>query len=126
MVVIQARPRRKHSGGLYRSTLSKRTHMIGRTPSMTKIGSGGRTTAISTKGGGKKDRVLETNVANLYDPKTKKHAQAKIQTVKDNPANRNFIRRNIITKGAIIVTDKGEARVTSRPGQDGAVNAVLL
>jgi small subunit ribosomal protein S8e len=31
-----------------------------------------------------------------------------------------------MTKGAIIETEMGKAKVTSRPGQDGVVNAVLL
>ncbi|RLF79472.1 30S ribosomal protein S8e, partial [Thermococci archaeon] len=42
------------------------------------------------------------------------------------PANRQYVRRNIITKGAIIQTEIGKAIVTSRPGQDGVVNAVLI
>jgi len=36
------------------------------------------------------------------------------------------VRRNIITKGAVIKTEKGPARVTSRPGQHGIINAILL
>ena len=44
----------------------------------------------------------------------------------DSPANRHFIRRNIMTKGIIIETDKGKAKITSRPDQDGIVNAVLI
>ncbi|MCE4622698.1 MAG: 30S ribosomal protein S8e, partial [Desulfurococcales archaeon] len=32
----------------------------------------------------------------------------------------------IIVKGAIIETTEGKAIVTSRPGQDGVVNAVLI
>ncbi|MFB6184110.1 MAG: 30S ribosomal protein S8e, partial [Haloarculaceae archaeon] len=44
----------------------------------------------------------------------------------ENPSNPNYARRNIITKGAIIETSEGRARVTSRPGQDGQVNAVLV
>ncbi|MFA7072263.1 MAG: 30S ribosomal protein S8e, partial [Methanoculleus sp.] len=31
-----------------------------------------------------------------------------------------------LTRGAIIRTDIGRARIVSRPGQDGVVNAVLL
>jgi small subunit ribosomal protein S8e len=31
-----------------------------------------------------------------------------------------------VTKGAIIQTEIGKARVTSRPGQSGAINAVLI
>jgi len=42
------------------------------------------------------------------------------------PSNREYAKRNIITKGAIIQTSEGKARVTSRPGQDGVVNAVLI
>ncbi|MDO5821049.1 MAG: 30S ribosomal protein S8e, partial [Methanobrevibacter sp.] len=33
---------------------------------------------------------------------------------------------NIITKGAIVETEIGNAKVTSRPGQDGIINGVLL
>jgi small subunit ribosomal protein S8e len=31
-----------------------------------------------------------------------------------------------VTKGAVIETGEGRARVTSRPGQTGQVNAVLV
>jgi small subunit ribosomal protein S8e len=47
-------------------------------------------------------------------------------TVTENPANKNFVRRNILTKGAVVATDLGKAKITSRPGQDGEVNAILL
>ncbi|MEM3023047.1 MAG: 30S ribosomal protein S8e, partial [Candidatus Bathyarchaeia archaeon] len=43
-----------------------------------------------------------------------------------NPANVDYQRRGIVTKGAIISTPLGKAKVTSRPGQDGVLNAVLL
>jgi len=36
------------------------------------------------------------------------------------------MRRSILTKGAIIKTEIGDARITNRPGQDGIINAVLL
>jgi small subunit ribosomal protein S8e len=44
----------------------------------------------------------------------------------ENPANPHYVRRNIITKGAVIKTELGNAKVTSRPGQDGVVNAALI
>jgi len=31
-----------------------------------------------------------------------------------------------MTKGTIIKTDKGAARITNRPGQEGCINAVLI
>jgi len=36
------------------------------------------------------------------------------------------MRRNILTRGAVIKTEIGDARITNRPGQDGVVNAILL
>jgi small subunit ribosomal protein S8e len=125
MAIIQARSHRKPTGGQYRSILPRRRHMTGRLPSMTKLG-GDRRKQVQTKGGGMKLRALNIEIANLLDPKTKKAGKAKISNVIENPANRYFVRRNILTKGTVIVTDKGKARVTSRPGQDGIVNAVLI
>ena len=52
--------------------------------------------------------------------------KVKILRILDTPANREFAKRDIIVKGSIIETEKGRAIVTSRPGQDGIVNAILL
>jgi small subunit ribosomal protein S8e len=38
----------------------------------------------------------------------------------------DYDRRGVITKGAEIETKIGLARVTSRPGGDGVINAVLI
>jgi small subunit ribosomal protein S8e len=77
-------------------------------------------------GGARKTRLLSSNIANVFNPKTKKSVKLKILNVVGNPANRYFVRRNIMTKGSIIVTEQGKARVTSRPGQEGTINAVLV
>jgi small subunit ribosomal protein S8e len=71
-------------------------------------------------------RLQRSNVACVTDPKTGTSKTAKIETVKENKANLHYTRRNIITKGAVIKTELGEAVVTNRPGQDGMINAVLL
>lgn len=55
-----------------------------------------------------------------------KVTRSKIIRVKRSPANRDYERRGVITRGAIIETDAGEARVTSKPTDDGVVNAVLV
>jgi small subunit ribosomal protein S8e len=124
MVIVQDRSLRKPTGGRNTSTRAKRKHMIGSRPSMTVIGAT-RLRSRRAKGGAKKSGLLSTDKVNLYDPKTKKHAVVKISTVKDNAANRNFIRRNIMTKGTVIETEKGQAVITSRPGQEKMINAVL-
>ncbi|MFQ5951233.1 MAG: 30S ribosomal protein S8e [Candidatus Geothermarchaeales archaeon] len=63
--------------------------------------------------------------ANLLDPSTKKISKTKSLKTLKNGASRDYERRGVITKGAMIETEQGPARVTSRPGQDGVVNAVL-
>jgi len=69
--------------------------------------------------------LRSTKSANVYDPSTKKVVKANIIRVKANPANRDYERRGVITKGATIETELGLAQVTSRPSTDGSVNAVL-
>ena len=77
-----------------------------------------------TLGNNSKMILLADNVANVIEKgKSKK---VKILSVLKNTADPQFVRRNIVTKGALIQTELGEARVTSRPGQAGTVNAVLV
>ncbi len=68
-------------------------------------------------------RAAFANVTKISSGETKK---IKIETVAENGANPNYVRRNLLTKGAIIKTEIGNARIMSRPGQDGVINAVLL
>ena len=126
MVITHARSKRKVTGGRYIDARKKRLAETGREPSMTKIDEKKKLKMMRTRGANTKQRLLRTNIANLYDPKSKKYEKVLIKTVVENSANRNFIRRNIMTKGAIIDTEKGQAKVTSRPGQDGIINAVLI
>lgn len=64
--------------------------------------------------------------ANVHDTETGRSRKVKILRVVSNRSNRDFERRGVITKGAVIETEMGKAVVTSRPGQDGVINAVLL
>ena len=126
MVIIQkGRLKKKPSGGRYRQGRSKRKHEIGRSPAHTKIGRQ-KIKTIRTKGGSCKTKVLEVKFANVLNSKDKKYSKADVIRVLECPANRHFVRRNIIVKGTIIETSIGKARVTSRPGQSGTVNAVLV
>ena len=126
MVLDQSRSVRKSSGGRFKPQHGKKKHAMGRTPTLPKIDTKTVKKNDRVRGGDIKLRVLRTNEVNLYDAKTKTHVKAQMKTVVDNPANRHYVRRNILTKGTIIQTDKGNARITSRPSQDGCVNAVLV
>ena len=119
----QGRSTRKRTGGRLKHASNKKRHQLGREPAETTVGDT-RVQFIDSRGTEKKIRALSTNVAQVADDG--EVTEATIEDVIDNPSNVNYARRNIVTKGAIIETSAGRARVTSRPGQTGGVNAVLV
>jgi len=123
--VYQGRDWRKETGRRLTPHRKKRKYELGRFPTYTRLGEENIVT-IRTKGGNVKVRVYKTMYANVHDPKTGQTKKVKILAVVKNPADRNLDRMKVITKGTIIETELGTAKVTSRPGQDGTVNAVLI
>jgi small subunit ribosomal protein S8e len=125
MALWQGKSQRKPSGGRLRFARKKRRFEIGRDAEYTYLGET-RSESFRVTGGNAKARMLKASYANVVDPATNKVQKSKILTVKENAANPNYVQRNIINRGAIIQTEAGLAKVTSRPGQDGAINAVLV
>lgn len=125
MVVFQGKGKRSPKGSRYKRYGDYKKYELGRLPSFTGLGKK-HIQNIRTLGGNRKLRLLSEEFVNVVDPKTKKAQKVKIKDTTENPANRHFVRRNIMTKGAIIETEIGKAKITSRPGQDGVVNAVLI
>jgi small subunit ribosomal protein S8e len=121
----QGSSRRKVTGGKVIAARGKRKFEMGRESAETRISETKRKN-ISTMGGNRKVRLLQCNIANITNPKDGKTVTATIETVVDNTANKHYVRRNILTRGSVIRTALGTAKVTSRPGQDGVVNAVLI
>lgn len=123
-MISRLRGRRKVTGGRYRRRTKKLRHIAGN-PTHTLLG---KEKKIKVRGRSKaiKQRILRAETANVYNPKTKKYEKLKILTIVENLANRHFVRRNILTKSAIIKTEKGNAKVVSRPSQDGVINAILV
>ncbi|MBC7128228.1 MAG: 30S ribosomal protein S8e [Thermoplasmatales archaeon] len=119
------RSRRKETGGIYRQARKKRKYEIGRDPILPLIGED-KLKKIRVRGGNYKVMVVSTKHANVTNPKTGETKKVEIKDVVENPANPHYVRRDIITKGAIILTEIGKAKVTSRPGQHGCINAVLM
>ena len=125
MARAQHKSKRSPTGGKYKDARKKKQFELGREPTLTVIGEK-RLKKIRVMGGDTKYLLLAADTANVVDPKTNKCFKSKITNVVENPANRNYIRRNILTKGTVIETEKGKAKVMSRPGQEGTINAVLL
>jgi len=114
----------KRTGGRRRANHKKRKHELGNAPTETTVGEQ-KLKVVETRGGNTKVRAIEHDTATVATDDGETVSTA-IENVAENDADPNYVRRNIITKGAIIETQEGDARVTSRPGQDGQVNAVLV
>lgn len=125
MALWQGLSTRMKTGGRRRLARKKRKYEIGREVILPTLGDESHRT-IRTAGGNQKVRVLASDVVNVTDPSTGKTEKVEFKTVSDNPANPHYVRRNIVTKGAIVQTEKGKVRITSRPGQDGVLNGVLV
>ncbi len=121
----QGKSIRKSTGGRLRPNRGKRKFELGTDVTQPVIGPTSRK-IVNVMGNGSKVKVLKENTLNVTDPKTGKTQKTTMTTEVENPANKNYIRRNILTKGAVVKTALGNAKITSRPGQDGEVNAVLV
>jgi len=117
--------KRKSTGGKRKPYRGKRKFEQGSFPTETVLGEPKRKVE-RRRGGNLKVRVLSEKYACVTDLKTGKTEKAEIIRVVKNPANVDYDRRGVITKGTIIETSLGLARVTSRPGQNGVINAVLV
>lgn len=123
-----AKSKKNGSGGLKRQATDKRKIHMGGFQHYAKFDKTAKKETRklnAVKGPNYKTRLklaLYANVA-LEPGKVKK---VKILNVKETPANQHYSRENIIIKGAVLETEAGTARVTSRPSQTGIVNAVLI
>ena len=70
-------------------------------------------------------RTLSVNQVNV-NMKGGKTVRTTVKNVVGNDADPNYIRRNIVTKGAVLDTDQGLVKVTSRPGMHGVVSGILV
>lgn len=117
--------KKKPSGGRKRTYRTKRKFEQGSFAAETIMGEPKRKVECG-RGGNIKIKILKDKYVCVTDPKSGKTEKVEIVRVVKNPANVDYDRRGVITKGAIIETPKGLARVTSRPGQNGVINAVLI
>lgn len=121
----QGRSVRRVTGGRYRPSRGKRRTEIGSAPTDTHIGED-RRKIVRTFGGNPRVRAMRAKYASVANRTSGEIRKVIIERVETNGANPNYVRRNLLTKGAVVRTEIGRARIVSRPGQDGVINAVLI
>ncbi len=124
MTLWHLRSNKKPTSGRLKANTKKKRRFIGSEFLQPKVGEQ-KSKVTRGLGGNLKFRLLSAQFAIVSDSKGKAQ-KTKILSVISNPSNPNYVRRNIITKGAVIKTELGDATVTSRPGQGSTVSAVLL
>ncbi|MBS3065246.1 MAG: 30S ribosomal protein S8e [DPANN group archaeon] len=116
---------KKASGARFWPGRKKRAYEIGSDPINTRISEKETKKTKKLRGGKTITQILTATHANLQMA-VNKFKKSKLITVKENSANRHFVRMNVLTKGAVIETEDGLAKVMSRPSRSGIVNAILL
>jgi len=121
----QERSRRKYTGKKYKHFHKKRKRNLERPSIETQIG-GEKKKKQRTLGGNYKLKLFSSNFINVTDLNTNKTSKVKIIKFDSNAASKDINRRHVLTKGAIIETELGKVRISSRPGQHGILNGVLI
>ena len=114
---------RKISGGRYLKSRKKKSYEIAGKKKNVKLGETKRRTK-KVRGGNKKTYLLKAKIINLKNKN--KIQKIEILNVLETPSNRFLARQNILTKGTIVETSLGKAKITNRPTQEGVVNGILI
>ncbi|MFW9895583.1 MAG: 30S ribosomal protein S8e [Candidatus Thorarchaeota archaeon] len=125
MARSMARSKRRYTGKKYKYFRKKRKRELHRPTIDTTIGQD-KKKRQRTIGGNVKIKLFSTNFINVTDPNTNKTSKVRILGFESNAASKDLNRRHILTKGAIVETELGNAKVTSRPGQQGTLNGILI
>ncbi len=110
---------RKISGGRYIKRRKRKSYEIAGQRRIVKLGEEKRKTK-RIRGGNKKTFLLRAKFINIG----KKRIE--IKNVLETPSNRFLARQNILTKGTIVETPEGRAKITNRPTQEGLINGILV
>ena len=113
--------KRKHTGGLIKHTRSRRSDEKDSFSVDTLLGDHS-IRVKNSRGGNVKISLVSDNFVNVIDKSNNSIKKVAINRVLKNPSNRDYERRGVITRGAILDTELGKVRVLSRPGQSGIID----
>ena len=125
MARSQARSKRKYTGKKYKHFRKKRKRELERPPIETRVGEE-KKKKQRVLGGNQKLKLFSSLYMNVTDPNNNQTSKVRILRFDSNNASKDYNRRHILTKGAIVETELGKAKITSRPGQHGVLNGVLI
>ncbi|MFW9972051.1 MAG: 30S ribosomal protein S8e [Candidatus Odinarchaeota archaeon] len=125
MARSQARSKRRYTGKKYKYFRKKRKRELDRPFIDTEIAPE-KKKKQRIMGGNFKLKLFATQYINVTNPNTNKTQKLRILGFEENIASKDLNRRHVLTKGAVVETELGNVKITSRPGQHGVLNGVLV
>jgi small subunit ribosomal protein S8e len=125
MSYYQGNDNRLVTGGVKSRHRGKRKYELGGPFTASALGKDNIVRHDNGRGGSTKLRVIKANYVNMVE-QGGKVVRTVIQAVERTPANVEYARRGIITKGTIVRVEQGLVRITSRPGRHGVLNGLLV
>ncbi|MEM0001765.1 MAG: 30S ribosomal protein S8e [Desulfurococcaceae archaeon] len=125
MAYYQGNDLRKPTGGLKGEHRKKRKYELGSPPTKTVLSNKEERKIERVRGGNVKVKLKEAAYVNvaLGEGSIKKARILDVVETPENPQNSKF---KIISKGSVVKTELGLVKITSRPGQDGVLNGILI
>lgn len=112
------------TGGRRRKFRDKKLAHMGGVFAATRVADKDLKVMVRARGGRTSIKLKKASTVNVV-MKDGKMRRASIKRVVESH-NPEFVRMNVITKGAVVETELGKVKVTNRVGQDGVVNGVLI
>jgi len=125
MARSQSRSKRKYTGKKYKYFRKKRKREL-EGPTLDTVIGPEKKKKKRALGGNVKLKLFATQFINVTNPSTNKTQKVRILGFEENLASKDLNRRHVLTKGAVVETELGNVRITSRPGQHGVLNGVLV
>jgi len=126
MSYYQGNDMKKITGGLKARHRDKRKFELGAPATNTALASEEERKIVRTMGGNIKVKLTKAQYVNVFIPGEKNVRKVRVVDVEKTPSNPQLARSKIIVKGAVVKTEIGLVKITSRPGQDGVLNGILV
>ncbi|MGC8662123.1 MAG: 30S ribosomal protein S8e [Nitrososphaeria archaeon] len=120
---IENLTKRKVTGGKRIAYRDKRRRERKSQPRVAKIG---KYQVLTRRSRGGNIIQYVTSAEKISVPTKDGNKNVKILSLISNQSNRDYERRGIITKGAVVMTEAGKVKVTSKPSKNGTLSGILL
>ncbi len=112
------------TGGKRKKFRDKKLAQMGGVFTSTQVSTKDERVARRARGGSSRLKLKKAQTVSVSTSQGVKKAHIIAVVESHNP---DFVRRNVITRGAILTTKEfGKVKVTNRVGQDGVINAVVV